>query len=117
MKKQHAINNLIAPHLRVLSFLSSHFNASRLCSPHSQQIFYRLIVITLEGLKQSAGNPLARELHFQVILLGLTISQHFTGLERRARWRLKDLILSAGLAWFRHPPRYLSKAIAKPQNY
>ena len=106
MKKQQAAQNLIAPHLRLLQFLASHFNATRLNSPHSQKIFHKLILVTLEGLKQSAGHPLAREFHFQVILLGLNFLRHGTGLDQAARWRLKDTILSAALFWFSFAPRY-----------
>ena len=106
MKKQQAAHNLIAPHLRLLQFLSSHFNASRLNSPHSQKIFQNLIVVTLEGLKGSACHPLAREFHFQAVLFGLNFLKHGTGLDQPARWRLKDTILSAALFWFSYPPRY-----------
>ena len=106
MKKQQVAHGLIAPHLRLLQFLASHFNASRLNSPHSQKIFHKLILVTLEGLKHSAGHPLAREFHFQVILLGLNFLRHGTGLEQAARWRLKDAILSAALSWFSFAPRY-----------
>ena len=108
MNKQQAAHNLIAPHLRTLQFLSSHFNASRLNSPHSQRIFHRLVEVTLEGLKHSAGHPLARDFHFQVVLFGLNVLKHGTGLNQAARWRLKDNILSAALFWFSYPPRYES---------
>ena len=106
MKKQQAAHDLIAPHLRILQFLSSHFNAGRLGSPNSQRIFHKLIVATLEGLKASAGHPLAREFHFQVVLFGLNILRHGTSIDQAARWRLKDMILSAALSWFSHPPRW-----------
>ena len=107
MKQQQAAHNLIAPHLRILQFLTSHFNASRLGSPHTQRIFYRLIHVTLNGLKLCAGHPLAREFYFQVVLFGLDIFRYSTGIEQKARWRLKDSILSAGLAWFSHQARYV----------
>lgn len=106
MKKQLAALNLLAPHLRLLQFLTSHFNASRLGSPHSQAIFHSSVMTTLYGIKHSAGHPLAREVHFQVILLGLNVFRYCTGLDQAARWRMKDAILSAGLAWFSHQPRW-----------
>lgn len=106
MKNQQAALNLLAPHLRLLQFLTSHFNASRLGSPHSQAIFYNLLMTTLEGIRHTTGHPLAREVHFQVILLGLNVLRYCTGLDQAARWRMKDEILSAGLSWFRHQPRW-----------
>ena len=106
MKEQHAAHNQIAPHLRILQFLSSHFNAGRLGSPNTQRIFHKLIITTLVGLKTSAGHPLAREFHFQVIAFGLNILRHGTSIDQAARWRLKDMILSAALSWFSHPPRW-----------
>ena len=106
MKKQQAAHNLIAPHLRILQFLSSHFNAGRLGSPHSQRIFHKLIVVTLEGLQTSTGHPLAREFYFQAIFFGLNILRHGIRIDQAARWRLKDMILSAALSWFAHAPRW-----------
>ena len=100
------MHNLIAPHLRVLLFLGSHFNANRLGSPHLRRIFQRLIRVTLFGLQTSTGHPLAREFHFQVVLFGLTILRYSDDLGEAARWRFKDRILSTALAWFSHPPRW-----------
>ena len=62
--------------------------------------------MTLEGLRHCTGHPLAREFHFQVVLLGLAILRYNINLDPVARWRLKDMILSAGLRWFAHQPRY-----------
>lgn len=107
--QQQATHSLIAPHLRVLQFLTSHFNATRLGSPHTERIFHRLMLLTLEGLKNSAGHPLTREIHFQIILFGLNILKYCIGLDQEARWRLKDAILSSGLAWFSHQPRFVRK--------
>ncbi|KAL9127379.1 MAG: hypothetical protein Q9217_003735 [Psora testacea] len=106
MKKQQAANNLIAPHLRILQFLASHFTASRLGSPHSQSIFHRLATMTLDGLKRCTGHPLAREFYFQVLVFSLNAFRYCTSRDQAARWRLKDSILSAGLAWFAYPPRW-----------
>ncbi|KAI9841455.1 MAG: phosphatidylinositol-4- kinase [Sclerophora amabilis] len=106
VKRQQTALNLIGPHLRLLQFLSSHFNATRLGSPHVQRTFHRLIQITLDRLKQTAGHPLAREVHFQVILFALRILRHSTSQKAGAQRRLKDQILSAALRWFSAPPRW-----------
>ncbi|KAI9818160.1 MAG: phosphatidylinositol-4- kinase [Pycnora praestabilis] len=106
LKRQYAAHNLIAPHLRLLQFLSSHFNATRQGSPHTQKIFHRLIQITLKGLKYTTGHPLTREVHFQVVLFGLELLRHSTGLTAATQWRLKDQILSAALSWFAQAPRW-----------
>ncbi|KAL8770718.1 MAG: hypothetical protein Q9209_003585 [Squamulea sp. 1 TL-2023] len=106
MKRQQAAHNLIAPHLRVLQFFASHFNATRLGSPHTQRIFHRIIVVALVALKECTGHPLAREMHFQVVLLGLHILQYSNSLDQVSQWRLKDTILSAALRWFSHQPRW-----------
>ena len=104
--QQQAAHNVIAPHLRILQFLTSHFNATRLGSVHTQRIFHRLIMVTLQGLKSTSGHPLVREMHFQVILFGLNILKYCTGLDQASQWVLKDTILSAALSWFRHQPRW-----------
>ena len=105
LKRQQVVHNLIAPHLRVLQFLTSHYNANRLGSPHLRRTFQRLIRITLQKLKRASEHPLAREFYFQVILFGLMVLRNSIDLGEAARWRLKDSILSAALAWFTHPPR------------
>ncbi|KAI4119799.1 MAG: hypothetical protein LQ345_000358 [Seirophora villosa] len=105
-KRQQAANNLIAPHLRILQFFTSRFNATRLGSPHTQRIFQRLIVLSLEALKDCAGHPLAREVYFRLVLFGLHILKFSNGFDQAAQWRLKDTILSAGLRWFSHQPRW-----------
>ena len=105
-KKQQAAHDLIAPHSRLLYFLSSHFNASRLGSPQLQRIFHKIVSITLQGLRHSPAHPLSRDFYFRTILLGLNILRHCTGLDLPARWKLKNTILSAALSWFSHPPRW-----------
>lgn len=106
MKTQQAAHNLIAPHLRILHFFASHFNATRLGSPHTQKIFQRMITVSLDALKESTGHPLTRELHFQLVLFGLQILRYSNGLDQISQWRMKDKILSAALRWFSHQPRY-----------
>ena len=105
-RQQQKDYNLIAPHLRLLQFLFSHFSANRLGSIYSHRTYYRLAQVTLKALKHSYGHPLAREFHFYAILFGLSILRYCTSLEQASRWRLKDDILSAALAWFAQPPRW-----------
>ena len=106
MKRQHASYDLIAPHVRLLEFLSSHFSATRHGSPHIQKVYQRLINVTLDALARTRSHPLARECHFYVILLGLRILRASTDFDRTTLWRFKDRLLSAALAWFAFPPRY-----------
>ncbi|KAL8939206.1 MAG: hypothetical protein Q9211_002847 [Gyalolechia sp. 1 TL-2023] len=105
-KRQQAAHNLIAPHLRILRFFTSHFHATRLDSPHTQKIFQRIVSVSLEALKETPGHPLARELHFQLVLFGLHVLRYSNGLDQVAQWGLKDRILSAALRWFSHQPRW-----------
>lgn len=105
MKRQQAALNVIGPHLRILQFLVSHFNATRLGSPHIQKAFHRLVRITLDGLKHATVHPLAREVHFQIILFGLRFLRFSTGLDAVAQAQLKEQILSGALRWFSAFPR------------
>lgn len=105
-KRQQVAHNLLAPHSRLLQFLGSHFNATRLGSPHTQRIFLRLLHSTLKGLEHSTGHPLARELRFQVVLFGLKVLKYSTGLPAAGSWRLKNQILTAALSWFSFAPRW-----------
>lgn len=106
IKRQQQAYNIIAPHFRLLQFLSSHFNATRLSDPDIEKVYLRLMHITLDSMGTCAGHPLAREAYFHIILLGLRILCHFTSLRNAVKWRLKDRILSAGLAWFATAPKW-----------
>lgn len=106
VKRQQTVNNLISPHRRILQFLTSHFSASRLGSLHLRRSAHRLVCITLEGLQTSSGHPLLREFHFEMIAFGLVVLHLSEELGKAAKWRLRDRILSAGLAWFAHASRW-----------
>jgi phosphatidylinositol 4-kinase len=105
-KRQQQIYNIIAPHFRLLQFLSSHFNASRLSNPDVELVYARLIHITLDAMNTGCPQPLAREAYFHIVLLGLRIVRHCTTLPAAIKWRLKDRILTAGLAWFAKAPEW-----------
>ncbi|TIA45992.1 phosphatidylinositol 3, partial [Aureobasidium pullulans] len=105
-KRQQQVHDLIAPHFRLVQFLSSHFNATRLSNPHTGRIFHRLMRVTLAALRHSGSHPLAREVHFHIILLALRVISYGTGYDEKSRWELKDQILSAALRWFNFPARW-----------
>ncbi|KAL2157420.1 hypothetical protein VTH06DRAFT_6112 [Thermothelomyces fergusii] len=105
-KRKRLVHNLLAPHSRLLQFLSSHYDATRLGSPDTQRIFLRLLDVTLEAIKRSTAHPMAREIRFQVVLFGLKVLTASTTMDPVAQYRLKDQILSAGLGWFSSPPRW-----------
>jgi phosphatidylinositol 4-kinase len=105
-KRQQTAHNMLAPHMRLLQFLGSHFNATRLGSPHTEKAFLRLLTVTLEGLRHSNGHPLAREIRFQIVLFGLKVLRHSTAIDLPSRYRMKDQILSAALSWFAFAPQW-----------
>ncbi|CAG8894836.1 unnamed protein product [Penicillium nalgiovense] len=106
LRMQQKAQDTLSPHLRVLHFFESHFNAIRLGNLQDQQLFYRLIDSTTIGLSKTEGHPLAREIHFRIVLLGLKVLRHLSPRNSSACWKLKDQILSAALSWFKHPPRW-----------
>lgn len=105
-RRQQMVQNLITPHLRLTHLLSSHFNASRLIAPSIEHVYIRLMYITMRAMKRTSPHPLAREVHFSIILLALSVLCYSTHIRPATRWRLKDSILSAGLGWFAAPPRW-----------
>ncbi|TVY83834.1 Phosphatidylinositol 4-kinase STT4 [Lachnellula suecica] len=105
-KRQQAAHNLLAPHTRLLQFLSSHFNAGRLGSPHTERIFLRLLNVTLDGLKRATDHPLAREIRLQIVLFGLKVIKHVTAIEIHSKCLVKDKLLSAALSWFKSAPKW-----------
>lgn len=107
LKKQQKAQDTLSPHMRVLQFFESHFNAIRLGNLQDQQLFCRLMNSTLVGLVKNKGHPLAREIHFRIVLFGLKVLRYLTPRNNSASWKLKDQVLSAALSWFKHPPRYV----------
>ncbi|KAH7132122.1 hypothetical protein B0J11DRAFT_217458 [Dendryphion nanum] len=105
-RKQQQIYNLIAPHFRLLQFLSSHFNASRLSNADVELVYIRMVHITLDAMVVGCPQPLAREAYFHAVLLGLKLVRHCTTIPNAIKWRLKDRILTAGLAWFAKAPEW-----------
>jgi phosphatidylinositol 4-kinase len=106
-KRQQHIYNLIAPHYRLLQFLSSHFNATRLSNSNVELLYTRMMHVTLDALSLGCPQPLAREAYFHIVLLGLRIVRHCTTLPNAIKWRLTDRILTVGLAWFAKAPEYV----------
>ncbi|GBF61021.1 phosphatidylinositol 4-kinase [Trichophyton mentagrophytes] len=106
VRRHKKAQNIISPHFLVLQFLESHFSASRLGSSNTQQVFRRLVSETLVALRDSTGHPLAREIHFHIILFSLKVLHSFSGQSNVGSWKLKDQILSAALSWFNHSPRW-----------
>ncbi|KAH7069501.1 hypothetical protein FB567DRAFT_540259 [Paraphoma chrysanthemicola] len=105
-KRQQRIYNLIAPHFRLLQFLSSHFSASRLSKSDIERVYVRLIHVTLDAMSVGCSQPLAREAYFHIVLLGLKIARHCTTLATAIKGRLLDRILTAALAWFAGAPQW-----------
>ncbi|KAK8055377.1 Phosphatidylinositol 4-kinase STT4 [Apiospora rasikravindrae] len=105
-KRRHMVHNLLAPHARLVQFFNSHFNATRLGSPDTQRIFLRMLDLTLDAMKLSVSHPMARELNLNIVLFSLRVLKACTGISNLTQWRLKDKILSAGLNWFSHSPKW-----------
>ncbi|KAF3481744.1 uncharacterized protein GIQ15_04503 [Arthroderma uncinatum] len=106
LRRHRKAQNKIAPHFLILQFLESHFNASRLGSLHTQRVFRRLVSETLIAMRDSTAHPLAREIHFHVILFSLKVLRSCSGQNNVGLWKLKDQILSAALSWFSRSPRW-----------
>lgn len=105
-KRKESVHDLLSPHGWLISFLQSHFNATRLGSPNIQKIFLRFVDVTLDAIKISTPHPLARKLRLEVILFGLRVVRACTTIGAITEWRLKNKILSAALSWFKFAPQY-----------
>ena len=105
-KRKQLVHDMLSPHARLMQFFSSHFNATRLGSIDTRRSFLRMIDLTLTALKNASPHPMARELRFLIILFGLRILRASTMIGATAQWRLKEKILSAGLSWFKHSPKW-----------
>ncbi|KAI9831283.1 MAG: phosphatidylinositol-4- kinase [Phylliscum demangeonii] len=113
-RRQKIALGRLEPHMLLLQFLESRFHATRLVSVSLQNVFLRLVQITLRQLKHPVGHPLARKFHFQFVLFGFSVLKYSAGLRRNTQLSLKEQILSAGLGWFSHSPRCPEKTLADP---
>jgi phosphatidylinositol 4-kinase A len=98
--------NTISPHLRLLQFFQSHFNAIRLGSANTQRTFLRMMDKTLSGFLAVKGHPLLRETQFHVVLFALRLLRFSTCFSKNSLWAFKDKVISVGLHWFRLPPAW-----------
>ncbi|KAL6357881.1 hypothetical protein LRP88_08058 [Fusarium phalaenopsidis] len=105
-KKKQLVHDILSPHVRLLQFFASHFNATRHGSPDIQRVFLRMLDLTLDAIKQSATHPMAREIRFSIVLFGLRVLRTSNTLKPGAQWRLKERLLTAGLAWFKYSPKW-----------
>ncbi|KAI2635364.1 phosphatidylinositol 3 [Xylaria nigripes] len=105
-RQKQQVHNLLAPHTQLVQFFGSHFNATRLSSPDTQRIFLRLLDLTLNALRFSISHPMAREIRLRIVLFSLKVLQASKTIGTAAQCRLKDKILSAGLSWFKFPPKW-----------
>ena len=108
VKNQQRAQSTLTPHFRILQFFESHFAAVRLGNSQVQSLFCRLVDKTTVAFVQASGHPLARELHFRIVLFCLKVLKNSRLPDQNLVWKLKDQILSAALAWFKYPPRYVS---------
>lgn len=92
-KKRQQVHDVLSPHTRLLQFFTSHFNATRLGSPDIQRVFLRMLDLTMDALKDATAHPMAREVRFHIVLLGLKVLRASTTLGAAAQWRLKEKIL------------------------
>lgn len=98
--------NTISPHLRVVQFFQSHFNAIRLGSSNTQRTFIRMMDRTLRGFMHIRGHPLLREIQFHVVLFALRLLKFSTCFTKLSLWSFKDRAISIGLHWFKMPPAW-----------
>ncbi|RAL06281.1 1-phosphatidylinositol 4-kinase STT4 [Aspergillus ibericus CBS 121593] len=106
VKNQQKAQSALTPHFQILQFFESHFAAVRLGNSQIQSLFCRLVDKTTVGFLQASCHPLARELHFRIVLFGLKVLKNSRLPDQNLVWKLKDQILSAALTWFQHPPRW-----------
>ncbi|KAL2783900.1 hypothetical protein BJX66DRAFT_317608 [Aspergillus keveii] len=106
LQQQRSAQNVLAPHLKIIQFFESHFNAVRLGNVQTQRLFCRFVDRTTVGLLFASNHPLARELHFRIVSFCLRVLRHCTSLDNVTLWRLKHQILSAALSWFNEAPRW-----------
>lgn len=116
LKNQQDAQNTLSPHMRVLQFFESHFNAVRLGNLQDQQLFCRLVSGTVVALAKTQSHPLAREIHFRIVVFALKILQTMSPRNGPATWKLKDQILTAALSWFKHTPRYVMTAFTRNEK-
>ncbi|KAL9052544.1 MAG: hypothetical protein Q9162_005348 [Coniocarpon cinnabarinum] len=105
-KQQQRVHDRLTPHFLILQFISSHYMAERLNGLFMETQALSMMQGSLDTLVDTVSHPLARELHFSIILFSLKVLRYSGELSPEAQRLFKDKILSAALAWFRNEARW-----------
>lgn len=103
LEVEHAVSvatRAFAPHLILIRFLSSTFQASLYESKHILKIFTQIVTVGLQGLKYASLSPLAREVRFELIKFALDVSDAHARISANIKDSFRDLIISSALTWF-----------------
>ncbi|CAN6609478.1 phosphatidylinositol 4-kinase Stt4p [Trichomonascus vanleenenianus] len=102
----HYTNNAtrsFAAHLTLIRFMASVFQATNYESKHLLKMFTRAAVSGLKGLKSASLSPLSRSPRFELLRFALDILDAHSRLSSKICDRLKDLIFTSALSWFKQP--------------
>ncbi|ODV85787.1 hypothetical protein CANARDRAFT_7157 [[Candida] arabinofermentans NRRL YB-2248] len=95
-----AASNNIKPHLLLVRFFSSHFEATKYQSDHTLKMFTRCVLITLKSLSQASLHPFSRLLRFEIIYFSMSVLKLHTGLKTRDVPSLISAVFDGALSWF-----------------
>lgn len=102
-KKSKNVSSSFKPHLLLIRFISSHFNATLFQSDHILKMFADTIKYALISLNSASLHPYARMARSELILLGTEIYLYYSKLKTSDSSEFLKIILDASLSWFVKP--------------
>lgn len=102
-KTSKKLSSSIKPHLLLIRFISSHFNATLFQSDHILKLFSDTIRYALVRLNSASLHPYSRMIRSELILLGSEIYVYYSKLKTSDTSDFLTVILDASLSWFVKP--------------
>lgn len=102
-KKSKIVSSNFKPHLLLIRFIGSHFNATLFQSSDIWKIFADTIKFALLTLNSASLHPYSRMVRSELILLGIDIYKYYSKLNHSDNYSFFKIILDASLSWFTRP--------------
>ncbi|EGW33972.1 uncharacterized protein SPAPADRAFT_133766 [Spathaspora passalidarum NRRL Y-27907] len=99
-------NASFQPHLEIIKLFRSNFEATLNQSDHLLKVFTRFVEYGLRRMNVASYHPLARLPRFELIRFAFDVLNYHKKLGSRSSCSLTELILDAGLSWFRQRSQY-----------
>ncbi|SCU78699.1 LAME_0A05402g1_1 [Lachancea meyersii CBS 8951] len=99
----HNASKSLQPHMLIIRFLTSHFEGTMFDSLHLLQIFTKICIQGLKGLKKASLHPFSRMARSELINFGILVFATNAKHNTREVPKLGRTLVDGALGWFEKP--------------